>query len=83
MNLRELSITKRREDQRVHLISELLRRQDELLRARKPDLEAIERLADECDAAGLHIVAAGLASRLAWLRVASFLSEDQPEQARD
>jgi hypothetical protein len=72
MELRKLAKTDRRKDRRVHLISELGRRQDQLLRARKPDLEALERLADEYDAAGLYNIAADLASRLEWLRVATF-----------
>ena len=72
MELRELGRTKRRENQRILLIAELGRRQDELLRARKPDLEALERLADEYDAAGLYNIAADLAGHLEWLRVDSF-----------
>ena len=72
MDIKELSKTKRRENQRIRLISELGRRQDQLLHAPNLDLDAIERLADDYDAAGLHIIASELASRLAWLRVASF-----------
>ena len=72
MEFRKLAKTDRRKDRRVHLIAELGRRQDQLLRARKPDLEALERLADEYDAAGLYNIAADLASRLEWLRVATF-----------
>jgi hypothetical protein len=72
MELRKLAKTDRRKDRRVHLIAELGRRQDQLLRARKPDLEALERLADDYDAAGLYNIAADLASRLEWLRVATF-----------
>ena len=61
-----------RMDRRVFLISELGRRQDCLLRAPNPDLDALERLADEYDAVGLNEIAAELASRLEWLRVATF-----------
>ena len=59
-------------DQRMLLITELGRRQDQLMRASKPDLDAPERLADDYDAAGLYNIAADLASRLEWLRVATF-----------
>jgi len=72
MELRELGRTKRRENQRILLIVELGRRQDQLLRAKKPDLDALERLADDYDAAGLYNIGAELASRLEWLRVDSF-----------
>ena len=72
MELRELGRTKRRENQRILLIAELGRRQDQLLRAKKPDLGALERLADDYDAAGLYNIGAELASRLEWLRVDSF-----------
>ena len=72
MELRELGRTKRRENQRILLIAELGRRQDQLLRAKKPDLGALERLADDYDAAGLYNIGAQLASRLEWLRVDSF-----------
>ena len=75
MKLRELGRTRRRENQRILLIAELSRRQDELLRAKNPDLEALERLADDYDAAGLYNIGAELASRLEWLRVATFQSE--------
>jgi hypothetical protein len=72
MELRKLYKTSRRTDRRIYLISELSRRQDQLLRARQPDLDALEQLADDYDAAGLHYVGAELASRLEWLRVATF-----------
>jgi hypothetical protein len=72
MQLRKWEKTNRREERRKLLIAVLGRRQDQLLRARKPDLEALERLADEYDAAGLYNIAADLASRLEWLRVATF-----------
>ena len=72
MKLRKWEKTNRREERRRLLIAELGRRQDQLLRARKPDLEALERLADDYDAAGLYNIAADLASRLEWLRVATF-----------
>ena len=54
------------------LITELGRRQDQLMRASKPDLDALERLADDYEAAGLYRVAADLASRLEGFRVDSF-----------
>ena len=72
MRLRKWARTDRRMDRRVFLISELGRRQDRLLRAPKPDLDALERLADDYDAAGLYNIGAELASRLEWLRVDSF-----------
>jgi hypothetical protein len=58
MELRKLVRTNRRENRRILLISELGRRQDQLLRARQPDLEALEQLADDYDAAGLYIAGA-------------------------
>ena len=82
MELRELGRTKRRENQRILLIAELGRRQDQLLRAKKPDLGALERLADDYDAAGLYNIGAQLASRLEWSRVDSFWSGPQPGAAR-
>ena len=56
-------------DQRVLQIAELGRRRDRLMRASKPDLAALECLADDYAAAGLAGIAADLYSRLEWFRV--------------
>ena len=66
----------------MDLISELGRRQDQLLRLRKPDLEALERLADDYDAAGLPWIATRLASRLEWLRVESLWALEASDAAQ-
>jgi hypothetical protein len=82
MELRKLYKTKRRTNRRNDLLVELGLRQDQLLRARTPDLEALERLADDYDAAGLPWVAAKLASRLAWFRVESLWALEANEAAQ-
>ena len=59
----------RRKEELIIRIAELSRRRDQLMRAPKPDLEALERLADDYEAAGLSGSAADLYSRLEWNRV--------------
>ena len=68
MRLRKLTKPDRRIQQRIQVIVELSRRRDCLLETPELDLDALEVLASDYEAAGLLHAAKDLRRRLKWYR---------------
>ena len=68
MRLRKLTKPDRRMEQRIQEIAELSRRRDCLLETPELDLEALEVLASDYEAAGMVHAARDLRRRLKWYR---------------